>query len=101
MRAKAIAADANDFSVEVIPATHGHGLIGWLMGPVAGYYLAAPNEPSVFITGDAVLTDTLREAVQRWHFVGSWGRIRIVFEETVESVCSFDSTLAPRRPQTA
>jgi len=52
-------------AVEVIPARHGRGLIGWLMGPVAGYYLAHPEEPSVYLTSDAVLTDEILEAVTR------------------------------------
>ncbi len=52
-------------SVEVIPSRHGRGPLGWLMGPVAGYYLAHPGEPSVYLTGDAVLTETVLEAVER------------------------------------
>ena len=52
-------------TVEVIPAAHGTGLIGWLMGPVSGFYLAHPDEPSVYITGDSVLTETVLEAVAR------------------------------------
>ena len=52
-------------AVEVIPARHGRGLIGWMMGPVAGFYLAHPEEPSIYITGDAVLTNGVVEAVER------------------------------------
>ena len=63
--ARIITEDSEDLSVEVIPATHGHGMIGWLMGPVAGYYLAHPNEPTVYITGDTVLTDTVKSAIER------------------------------------
>ncbi len=54
-------------AVESIPTRHGHGLIGWLMGPVSGYFLAHPGEPSVYLTSDAVLTDDLLAAVDRLH----------------------------------
>ena len=51
--------------VEVIPSRHGQGLFGWLMGPVAGYFLVHPDEPSLYITGDSVLTPSVMEALQR------------------------------------
>lgn len=50
---------------EVIPSRHGQGAFGWLMGPVAGYFLAHPNEPSLYITGDSVLTPNVLEAIKR------------------------------------
>ncbi len=52
-------------AVEIVPAQHGRGLIGWLMGPAAGVYLAYPQEPSIYLTGDTVLSDTVLEAVTR------------------------------------
>jgi L-ascorbate metabolism protein UlaG (beta-lactamase superfamily) len=58
----------NDFlgiPAEVVPATHGRGPLGFMMGPVSGFYLAHPDEPSVYITGDTVLTDTVRQAIAR------------------------------------
>ncbi len=51
--------------VETIRSRHGRGLVGWLMGPVAGYYLAPTGEPSVYMTGDSILTDAVLEAVDR------------------------------------
>ena len=54
-------------AVEAIPTRHGHGLIGWLMGPVSGYFLAHPGEPSVYLTSDAVLTDDLLAVIDRLH----------------------------------
>ncbi len=51
--------------VEVIPSRHGKGVLGWMMGPVAGYYFAHPDEPSVYLTGDSVLTEAVLEAVDR------------------------------------
>ncbi|MEM8670336.1 MAG: MBL fold metallo-hydrolase [Planctomycetota bacterium] len=65
LRAAAITEDSGDLHVEVIPATHGHGLMGWLMGPVAGYYLSHPNEPTIYLTSDTVLTDTVKRAIVR------------------------------------
>lgn len=52
-------------SVEQIPARHGQGMIGWLMGPVAGYYLAHPDEPSVYLTSDAVMSEAVLNALSR------------------------------------
>ncbi|WP_257453696.1 MBL fold metallo-hydrolase [Archangium lipolyticum] len=52
-------------AVEIIPARHGRGLLAWLLGAVSGYYLAHPDEPSVYITSDAVLTDEVLDAVDR------------------------------------
>ena len=35
------------------------------MGPVHGYYFAHPDEPTVYITSDTVLTEAVREAIKR------------------------------------
>lgn len=51
--------------IESVPGRHGHGLLGWLMGPMHGLYLAHPGEPSLYITGDTRLTDSVREAIAR------------------------------------
>lgn len=51
--------------VEVVPARHGRGLLGWLMGPVSGLYLAHPDAPSLLLTSDATLTDALLATVDR------------------------------------
>lgn len=51
--------------VEIIPARHGRGVIGWFMGPVSGVYLAHPGEPSVYLTSDATLDDRVFEAIKR------------------------------------
>ena len=57
--------DSNGLTIEVIPAKHGHGLMGWIMGPVAGYYLRHPEHPSVYITGDTVYSGPVKEALQQ------------------------------------
>lgn len=51
--------------VEVITSRHGSGLLGWMLGPVAGYYLSSPDEPSLYVVGDSVLTDSVTEAIER------------------------------------
>ncbi|MGB1014249.1 MAG: MBL fold metallo-hydrolase [Nannocystaceae bacterium] len=51
--------------IEVIPSRHGRGLLGWLMGPVAGYFFAHPNEPSLYLTGDSILTPQVLDALTR------------------------------------
>jgi L-ascorbate metabolism protein UlaG (beta-lactamase superfamily) len=52
-------------SVEVVPASHGRGFIGWMMGPVSGVFLDHSDEPSVLMTSDSVLDDRLLDAVDR------------------------------------
>lgn len=47
------------------PTSHGRGIVGKLMGPGAGYFLAMGNEPSVYLTGDTVLTDTVRDVLAK------------------------------------
>lgn len=51
--------------IECVYGNHGHGLIGWLMGPVAGFYFTHPDEPSIYLTGDTVMTDEIRSALRR------------------------------------
>ncbi|MGB0714747.1 MAG: MBL fold metallo-hydrolase [Phycisphaerae bacterium] len=55
---------ASRLDVEMIPAQHGRGLIGWMMGPVSGFYLRYPGEPTVYLTGDTVLTPIVRTAIK-------------------------------------
>lgn len=52
-------------SVEVIPVRHGRGAFAYLMGPVSSFYLAHPDEPSVLLTSDAVLTEDLLGSIDR------------------------------------
>lgn len=50
---------------EVVRSKHGRGLLGWLMGPVAGYYLEFPGEPTLYLVGDSVLTSNVLSAIDR------------------------------------
>ncbi|MEZ8883707.1 MBL fold metallo-hydrolase, partial [Vibrio sp. 10N.247.311.13] len=46
-----------------VPALHGHGWIHKLMANGVGFFLELPNEPSIYISGDTVLTDDVRRAL--------------------------------------
>jgi L-ascorbate metabolism protein UlaG (beta-lactamase superfamily) len=52
-------------NVEIVPTKHGRGPLAWMMGPVSGCYLAHPDEPGVYFTSDAVLTDAILDAIDR------------------------------------
>ncbi|HEX8610760.1 MAG TPA: MBL fold metallo-hydrolase [Telluria sp.] len=52
-------------TIRTIACTHGHGLIGTLMEHGVGYLIALPGEPSLYLAGDTVLTETVRQAVAR------------------------------------
>ena len=51
--------------VEVTPCAHGRGLLGFRMGPAAGFFLAHPGEPSLYLTGDTVLTRSVLDVLGR------------------------------------
>lgn len=53
------------FAVEVVRSKHGRGAIGWIMGPVCGYVISHPDEPTVYLTGDSILTDSVLDAIER------------------------------------
>lgn len=46
-----------------IPAQHGHGWIHKVMANGVGFYLELPNEPSIYISGDTVLTSDVKRAL--------------------------------------
>jgi L-ascorbate metabolism protein UlaG (beta-lactamase superfamily) len=48
-----------------VPARHGHGLVGRLMGPGVGYLLRLPGEPSLYLSGDTILTSEVRDVLER------------------------------------
>ncbi|MEO1334000.1 MAG: MBL fold metallo-hydrolase, partial [Myxococcota bacterium] len=50
---------------EVVPAKHGRGVLGWLMGHVSGLYLAPEGGPSIFFTSDAIWTPQLDATLHR------------------------------------
>jgi len=51
-------------TLRAVGASHGRGLVGKLMGPGAGYVLEIPGEPVLYLTGDTVLTDAVRDTLR-------------------------------------
>ena len=52
-----------DGFITAVPAKHGHGFIHNLMANGAGLFLELPNEPSIYISGDTVLTADVKKAL--------------------------------------
>jgi L-ascorbate metabolism protein UlaG (beta-lactamase superfamily) len=52
-----------DLTVTRTPARHGHGDLAERMGPVSGFVLEAPGEPTVYHTSDTVWYDGVRETL--------------------------------------
>ena len=51
--------------IQLVSCLHGRGLIGKLMAHGVGYFIQLPNEPSLYITGDTLLTADVRECIIR------------------------------------
>jgi len=51
--------------IRTVRCTHGRGLIGRLMEHGVGYLIEAPGEPSLYLSGDTLLTPVVREFVAR------------------------------------
>lgn len=52
-------------TIRTVRCTHGRGLVGALMEHGVGYLIEMPGEPSLYLSGDTVLTDEVRALVQR------------------------------------
>jgi len=52
-----------DGNIIAIPAKHGHGFWHNFMANGAGFVLSLPDEPSIYISGDTVLTDEVKKAL--------------------------------------
>lgn len=50
-------------SITPIAAKHGRGIIGMLMGPGAGYYIELPDEKTIYISGDTIMTQSVRNVL--------------------------------------
>lgn len=51
-------------SVRAIPCLHGEGFVGRLMAHGYGYFMRIPGEPSLYLAGDTLLTDEVRDCLQ-------------------------------------
>lgn len=52
--------------IRTVPCLHGRGLIGSLMEHGVGYLIEMPGEPSLYLSGDTVLTSGLLDCVARY-----------------------------------
>ncbi|WKB55952.1 MBL fold metallo-hydrolase [Eleftheria terrae] len=50
-----------------VPCLHGEGWVGRFMAHGYGYFIEFPGEPTLYIAGDTVLTDTVKDCVLRRH----------------------------------
>jgi L-ascorbate metabolism protein UlaG (beta-lactamase superfamily) len=48
-------------TLQTVPCRHGRGVIGPFMEHGAGYLIKQPNNPSLFLTGDTVLTEEVKQ----------------------------------------
>lgn len=48
-------------TIRTVRCTHGRGLVGAMMEHGVGYLIEIPGEPSLYLTGDTVLTDSVRQ----------------------------------------
>lgn len=55
-----------DGFITAIPAQHGKGWIHRFMANGAGYFIELPNEPSIFISGDTILTPHIKRAITKF-----------------------------------
>jgi L-ascorbate metabolism protein UlaG (beta-lactamase superfamily) len=46
-------------SITPFSTAHGHGIIGTLMGPGAGYFIELAGDKTIYISGDTVMTQTV------------------------------------------
>ncbi len=52
-----------DGTITAVSTEHGYGLIGKLMGPGVGYIIQLPDEPTLYLSGDTVLTPEVRRVL--------------------------------------
>ncbi|SFI26603.1 Beta-lactamase superfamily domain-containing protein [Collimonas sp. OK307] len=51
--------------VRTVPCSHGRGMIGLLMEHGVGYFIEMPGEPSLYLSGDTILTPAVRDFAAR------------------------------------
>ncbi len=49
--------------ITAFETVHGYGLLGKMMGPGMGYLIELPDQPSLYISGDTVLTSIVRQVL--------------------------------------
>lgn len=53
-------------TIEGIPAQHGYGFVAQPMGNVMGFYVALPQEPSVYISADTIYTLAVQQVLTQY-----------------------------------
>ena len=54
-----------DGDIRLIPCVHGRGVIGSFMAHGYGYFIQQRNEPSLYLTGDTIMTDEVSDNITR------------------------------------
>ena len=49
--------------IRTVPCTHGRGVVGRLMEHGVGYFIEMPGEPTLYLSGDTILTRAVRDFV--------------------------------------
>lgn len=60
-------AKENEFfggTIDLVPCLHGRGLVGAMMAHGFGYLIRLPNEPTLYLSGDTILSPTVRAFVE-------------------------------------
>lgn len=52
-----------DGKISLVPCLHGDGIIGKFMAHGFGYVIERPNQPSVYVIGDSILTKEIQSAL--------------------------------------
>lgn len=50
--------------IQLIPCVHGKGLIGKMMAHGYGYFIELPDAPTVYLTGDTILTNKVEQFIR-------------------------------------
>jgi L-ascorbate metabolism protein UlaG (beta-lactamase superfamily) len=51
-------------SITTFPTAHGIGFAGFLMRPGAGYFIELPDDKTIYISGDTVMTPVVRQVLR-------------------------------------
>jgi L-ascorbate metabolism protein UlaG (beta-lactamase superfamily) len=52
-------------SIKLVPCLHGEGLIGKMMTHGYGYHIQLPGESSIYVTGDTILTNVVKNFIKQ------------------------------------
>ena len=52
--------------IEGIPGTHGYGFIAKPAGPVMGFYIELPKQPSIYLSSDAIFTADVDKVLREY-----------------------------------